>query len=85
MPQTRGTFPEAHDNRSRTMSPFRSKAQQRAAFGGYLGAEMKEKAPEWAHETPNLKSLPQHVRGAKKGGGYGGHSARTPKRTGNGR
>ena len=44
--------------------PFQSKAQQRAAFGGYLGPEMKAKAQEWAHETPNIKKLPEHV--AKK-------------------
>jgi hypothetical protein len=42
--------------------PFKSKAQQRAAFGGYLGPEMKAKADTWAHETPNLKRLPEHVR-----------------------
>lgn len=40
--------------------PFQSKAQERAAFGGYLGAEMKSKAKQWADETPNQKSLPQH-------------------------
>lgn len=63
--------------------PFRSKAQQRAAFSGALGAEMRTKAKEWAHETPNLKDLPQHVsdkaagkalaglRGAHKGKGKG--------------
>lgn len=42
--------------------PFKSKAQMRAAFGGYLGEEMKSKAEEWAHETPNRKSLPEHAR-----------------------
>ena len=42
--------------------PFKSQAQQRAAFGGYLGPEMKKKAPEWAHETPNISKLPKHVR-----------------------
>lgn len=42
--------------------PFKSQAQQRAAFGGHLGPEMKKKAPEWAHETPNIKSLPKHVK-----------------------
>ena len=47
--------------------PFESKAQQRAAFGGYLGAEMKSKALQWAHETPNLKSLPEHKHKGKKG------------------
>lgn len=41
--------------------PFKSKSQQRAAFGGYLGPEMKAKADTWAHETPDLKSLPEHV------------------------
>lgn len=40
--------------------PFESKAQERAAFGGYLGAEMKAKAQQWASETPNQKSLPEH-------------------------
>ena len=41
--------------------PFRSKAQMRAAFGGYLGAEMKAKARTWAAETPDPKRLPTHV------------------------
>ena len=40
--------------------PFQSKSQARAAFGGYLGKEMKNKAETWAHETPNMKSLPMH-------------------------
>lgn len=45
--------------------PFQSQAQSRAAFGGYLGPEMKAKADEFAHATPGgIKSLPQHV-GAK--------------------
>lgn len=42
--------------------PFKSQAQQRAAFGGHLGPEMQRKAPEWAHETPNINKLPKHVR-----------------------
>jgi hypothetical protein len=42
--------------------PFESKAQMRAAFGGYLGDEMKSKALTWAHETPNIKKLPGHVK-----------------------
>jgi hypothetical protein len=46
------------------MSPFRSKAQERAAFGGYLGSKMKKRANLWAKETPDIKSLPEHV--AKK-------------------
>lgn len=41
--------------------PFKSQAQQGAAFGGHLGPEMKKKAPEFAHETPNIKNLPRHV------------------------
>ncbi len=40
--------------------PFKSKAQARAAFGGHLGPEMKAKASEWAHETSNMKKLPEH-------------------------
>jgi hypothetical protein len=47
--------------------PFQSKAQMRAAFGGYLGSEMKGKAKEWADETPNPSALPKHK--AKKKGG----------------
>lgn len=42
--------------------PFKSQAQMRAAFGGYLGPEMKAKAREWAAETPNIKALPEHVK-----------------------
>lgn len=45
--------------------PFQSKAQMRAAFGGYLGDEMKKKADTWAHETPDIKSLPQHKKSKK--------------------
>lgn len=37
----------------------------RAAFGGYLGDEMKKKADTWAHETPDIKSLPQHKKSKK--------------------
>lgn len=43
--------------------PFKSKSQARAAFGGYLGTEMKKKAITWAHETPGgIKSLPKRVK-----------------------
>ena len=42
--------------------PFESSKQMRAAFGGYLGSEMKSKAAAWAHETPNIKGLPEHVK-----------------------
>lgn len=45
--------------------PFQSKAQMKAAFAGYLGPEMKAKAQQWADETPNKKSLPEHKK--KKG------------------
>lgn len=40
--------------------PFKSKAQERAAFGGYLGPEMKAKAKEWADMT-NQDTLPKHL------------------------
>lgn len=40
--------------------PFKSKAQMKAAFGGFLGSEMKKKAKGWAKETPNIKKLPEH-------------------------
>lgn len=46
--------------------PFKSKAQERAAFAGYLGPEMKKKAKKWAKETPNQKKLPQRVKSKKK-------------------
>lgn len=41
--------------------PFKSKRQQRAAFGGHIPGFSKEKAREWAHETPNLKKLPDRA------------------------
>ena len=40
--------------------PFESKAQMKAAFGGYLGKEMQGKAKQWAAETPDIKNLPEH-------------------------
>lgn len=46
--------------------PFKSKAQMRAAFGGYLGPEMKAKAKEFADATPSLKALPEHVKKHQK-------------------
>ena len=46
--------------------PFESKAQMRAAFGGYLGPEMKNRAKVWADETPNISKLPEHVGKPKK-------------------
>ena len=44
--------------------PFQSKAQMRAAFGGYLGPEMQAKAETWAHETRDVKHLPLHKKKA---------------------
>jgi len=37
--------------------PFASKAQQR-----FMYATMPKTAEKWAHETPNIKKLPQHVK-----------------------
>lgn len=45
--------------------PFSSKSQARAAFGGFLGSKMKRKARQWAHETPNMKALPER-KGVKR-------------------
>jgi hypothetical protein len=47
------------------MAPFKSKAQERAAFAGYLGPEMKSKAKSWADIT-DQGSLPEHVQKKKK-------------------
>lgn len=44
--------------------PFRSKSQEKAAFAGYLGPEMKSKAKSWAAMT-DQKSLPAHVKKAR--------------------
>lgn len=41
--------------------PFTSKRQQRAAFGGHIPGISKEKAREWAHETPDIKKLPDRA------------------------
>jgi hypothetical protein len=41
--------------------PFKSKAQERAAFGGYLGPTMKKKAKAWAAAT-DQKKLPAKVK-----------------------
>lgn len=45
--------------------PFVSRAQEKAAFGGYLGSEMKSKAQEWAKQTDQA-SLPEHVKSKSK-------------------
>jgi hypothetical protein len=41
--------------------PFKSKAQQRAAFSGALGSKMKKRAKLWAEHTPNIEDLPEHA------------------------
>lgn len=41
--------------------PFKSKAQQKEMF-----ANQPKIAKRWAKETPNIKSLPEHVK-KKKG------------------
>ena len=40
---------------------FVSRAQMKAAFGGYLGPQMHAEAEAKAKATPNLKDLPEHV------------------------
>lgn len=40
--------------------PFKSLAQERAAFGGYLGKEMKSKAKEFASQT-DQSTLPKKI------------------------
>lgn len=44
--------------------PFKSKAQERAAFSGGLGSEMKSKAKQWANET-DQSSLPDKAKSRK--------------------
>ena len=46
--------------------PYKSLAQMRGAFSGAFGPEMKNRAQEWADNTPNIKSLPEHVLPKKK-------------------
>lgn len=49
--------------------PFRSKAQMRYFFAAERRGELpKGTARRWAHETPNLKSLPERVSKKKKKG-----------------
>lgn len=45
--------------------PFKSKKQWKAAFGGFLGSEMKSKAEEFTKKSPPFKDLPVKL-GAKK-------------------
>lgn len=41
--------------------PFQSKRQQRAFFAGVIPGIDKEKALEWAHETKDIKKLPERA------------------------
>lgn len=43
------------------MSPFRSKAQMKAACSGALGSKMKKRAKLWAEHTPNIEDLPEYA------------------------
>ncbi len=46
--------------------PFKSKAQQRKFFAMESRGEIpKGTAKKWAHETPNIKSLPKKKRKKK--------------------
>jgi hypothetical protein len=48
--------------------PFTSKAQQKKCFAMKGRGQAKGwNCEEWAHKTPNLKKLPEHVDGEKKG------------------
>src|SRR5262245_51341240 len=48
--------------------PFKSKAQQRFMFAAEERGEVPEgTARRWAHHTPNIKKLPEHVDGKKEG------------------
>ncbi len=38
----------------------------RAAYGGFLGPEMKKKAAEFSRATPDIKALPEHVKKSKR-------------------
>ena len=44
--------------------PFKSKAQERAAFSGALGPKMRAAAKEWAAQTP--KNIPEKVKPTTK-------------------
>lgn len=42
--------------------PYKSKSQERLFFAKEARGELpKGKAEEWAHETKNIKKLPEHV------------------------
>ena len=70
--------------------PFKSKAQQRFMFAAEARGELpKGKALEWAHETKNIKKLPERKMNktaeqiaddvAEKVGGFGSWFNRMPK------
>ncbi len=43
--------------------PFKSRAQQKFMFAAESRGDMpKGTAEEWAHATPNIKKLPEHVK-----------------------
>jgi hypothetical protein len=47
--------------------PFKSKAQQGFMFAAESRGEIKAGTAErWAHETPDMKDLPERVSGPKK-------------------
>lgn len=61
--------------------PFKSKAQQRLFFAKERAGELpKGTALEWAHHTPNIKALPEHVK--KDAVDYGERLARLLERRG---
>ncbi len=62
--------------------PFKSKAEARAAFGGYLGPAMKANAATWEDETPGgIKRLPEHVKDSVKGLGHTRYHLRAARKT----
>ena len=47
--------------------PYKSKAQERLFFAKEARGELpKGTAKEWAHETKNIKKLPEHKKKATK-------------------
>jgi hypothetical protein len=43
--------------------PFKSKAQEKFMFAAEKRGDVKKgTAEEWAHATPNIKKLPEHVK-----------------------
>jgi hypothetical protein len=57
---------------------FKSKSQSKWMFAAEKRGDVKKgEAEKWAHETPNMKSLPEkvkkHGKKAKKSSGMEGH------------